>query len=206
VKQAVYGAIPRRLIRKGPSSARRVALTFDDGPDRLTHRYLDLLDELRVPATFFVLGLHCERYPELTREYVRRGHQLASHGYDHQPFPELRWNALRDNLDRADAIIGPQPAARSWVRPPYGKVDARVIGQLLTHGSTIAMWSFDSHDYELRDVESLAARCAPDNVSPGEVVLMHEGQQWTLDALPRIVESLRGAGYELVTMADLFAV
>src|SRR5512143_3091978 len=75
VKEAVFGALPKsRLIRRGPPEPRRVALTFDDGPDPMTSRYLDLLDALRVPATFFVLGQHCERYPDLARDYVRRGH------------------------------------------------------------------------------------------------------------------------------------
>jgi peptidoglycan-N-acetylglucosamine deacetylase len=206
VKEAVYGALPKsRLIRRGPTELRRVALTFDDGPDPMTSRYLDLLDQLGVPATFFVLGQHCERYPDLAREYVRRGHQIASHGYDHQRFPSLSWSALRDQLERTDAVLGPQPVARPWVRPPYGKVDARVLGQLLAHGATIALWSLDSHDYEIRDPDELVARCAPSEVASGEVILLHEGQQWTLDALPRIVDSLRGAGYEMVTMADLLA-
>ena len=206
VKEAVFGALPKsRLIRRGPQEQRRVALTFDDGPDPMTPRYLDLLDALRVPATFFVLGQHCERYPDLARDYVRRGHQIASHGYDHQRFPALSWSALRDQLERTDAVLGPQPVARPWVRPPYGKIDARVLGQLLAHGATIALWSLDSHDYEIRDPEELVARCAPSQVEPGEVILLHEGQQWTLDALPRIVEGLRGAGYEMVTMADLLA-
>jgi peptidoglycan/xylan/chitin deacetylase (PgdA/CDA1 family) len=205
-KELVYGAMPRsRLVRRGPAEPKRVCLTIDDGPDPMTPRYLDLLDELRVPATFFVLGQHCERYPELATEYVRRGHQVASHGYDHQPFPQLSWSALRDQLERTDALIGPQPVARSWVRPPYGKVDARVIGQLLASGATIALWSLDSYDYQIRDPDQLVARCAPDQVAPGEVILLHEGQQWTLDALPRIVEGLRAAGYEIVTMADLLA-
>ncbi len=206
VKEVVYGAIPRsRLVRRGPAISKRVSLTFDDGPDPMTLRYLDLLDELRVPATFFVLGLHCERYPDLATEYVRRGHQVASHGYDHQRFPSLSWSALHDQLERTDALLGPQPIARPWVRPPYGKVDARVLGQLLASGSTIALWSLDTHDYEVRDTDELVRRCAPEHVTSGEVFLLHEGQQWTLDALPRIVEGLRGAGYEMVTMADLFA-
>jgi peptidoglycan-N-acetylglucosamine deacetylase len=207
VKEAVYGALPRsRLFRRGPANLRRVALTFDDGPDLLTARYLDLLDELRAPATFFLVGKHCAQHPELTHEYVRRGHQIASHGWDHHPFPTLGWNALHDQLERTDAILGPQPTGRPWVRPPYGKIDARTIGQMLAYGSTIAMWSLDSHDYEVRDPGELVARCAPEQVAPGEVILMHEGQEWTLAALPRIIGGLREAGYELVTMSDLMVV
>lgn len=206
VKDAVYRALPRsRLIHRGPADRRQVALTFDDGPDPMTLRYLDLLDELGVAATFFVVGLSCQRHPELVREYVRRGHQVAGHGFDHRRFPDLGWNHLKDQLERTDAVLGAQPTPRPWVRPPFGAMDARVLGQLLGHGATVAMWSLDSHDYEIKDPDELAARCAPDRVGPGEVVLMHEGQDWTLAALPRIVGGLRDAGYELVTMADMMA-
>ena len=69
----------------------------------------------------------------------------------------------------------------------------------------VALWSLDPRDYETKDSDELGARCAPSHVSPGEVLLFHEGQQWTLDALPRIVGALRDEGYEMVTMADMFA-
>jgi peptidoglycan/xylan/chitin deacetylase (PgdA/CDA1 family) len=205
VKNAVYRAVPRsRLVQRGPSSRRQVALTFDDGPDHLTGAYLDLLDELDVRATFFVVGTACELEPQLTRDYVRRGHQIASHGYDHTRFPKLPWSALDEQLRKTTALLGPTPTTRPWVRPPYGDVDARVLAQLLASGSLIAMWSLDSHDYEVRDAEALAVRCSPRHVSAGEVILLHEGQQWTLDALPRIVHGLRDAGYEMVTMVEMF--
>lgn len=181
-----------------------MALTFDDGPDHLTTAYLDRLDELQVRATFFVLGQACERAPQLVREYVRRGHQIASHGYDHTRFSRLGWSELREQLQRTETALGLCSTARPWVRPPHGSVDARALAQLLSTGRTIAMWSLDSHDYEVRDAQEIATRCLPRRVCPGEVILFHEGQTWTLDALPRIVFALRSAGYELVTMAEMF--
>lgn len=190
-------------MTRGPATARRVALTFDDGPDDRTLAYLDRLDDLGVRATFFLMGDRSSTAPELVTEYVRRGHQIAGHGYDHEAFTRLRPSALVDQIERTNAVLGPQPTARPWVRPPYGRVDAFVLARLLLHGDTIALWSFDSHDYEIQDPDALVARCAPENITPGDVLLFHEGQQWTLDALPRIVEALRGAGYELVTMAEM---
>jgi len=206
LKSALYRAVPpSRLAHRGPTSTRRVALTFDDGPDHMTRAYLDRLDELGVPATFFLIGQACAKEPELVREYVRRGHQIANHGWDHMRFPKLRWSALRDQIERVESVLGPRTTARPWVRPPHGDFDARVLGQLLAHGQTIAMWSLDPQDYDVHDADEIARRCEPSRVAPGEVILLHEGQQWTLDALPRIVRGLRGAGYEMVTMADMFA-
>lgn len=208
VKSAVYDHVFDRvphLHRRGPAGARRVALTFDDGPDEHTERYLDLLDELGVPATFFVIGEYAARHPDLMRAYTRRGHQLAGHGYDHTRFTKLGRRALLDQCARTDRVLGAQLAGRPWVRPPHGSLDAPSLVTLLAAGYAVAMWTLDSCDYGDRDPASLAARCAPDQVAPGEVLLFHEGQRWTLEALPRIVGALHDAGYECVTMHDLFA-
>jgi peptidoglycan/xylan/chitin deacetylase (PgdA/CDA1 family) len=206
VREAAYRLAPSsRLLRRAPITDKRVALTFDDGPDEMTLEYLDLLDDLGVPATFFVVGDRADARPDLVREYVRRGHQIAVHGYDHRRFPDLTASELADQLRQSDRAIGPQPTGVPWVRPPYGALGARSMAQLLASGWVIALWSIDSKDYAHQDPEDVVARCTPDRIAPGDVVLFHEGQRWTLEALPRIVDDLRTAGYECVTMVDLFA-
>jgi peptidoglycan/xylan/chitin deacetylase (PgdA/CDA1 family) len=204
-KNAVLDRIPG-LLRKGPPGSRRIALTFDDGPDEvLTPKYLDVLDDLGVPATFFLLGESAARHPHLIGEYLRRGHQLASHGYDHSRFTKLSRRALLEQCARTEQAIGGQISGRPWVRPPHGSLGPSSIAALLAAQYTVALWSVDSLDYTVRDVPTLAEHCSPDRVSGGDVLLFHEGQQWTLNALPRIVSALHGAGYEIVTMHDLFA-
>ncbi len=204
VKNAVFDHVPG-LLRRGPRTAKRVALTFDDGPDELTPAYLDLLDKLRVPATFFLIGKNAVKRPELVREYVRRGHQIAGHGFDHTRFTRLPRRALLDQCARTDEALGGQITGRPWVRPPHGSVDAPSLLHLRLAGYAVALWSLDSCDYGDRDPDVLAERCSGSKVTPGEVLLFHEGQQWTLDALPAIVESLTAAGFECVTMFDLLA-
>lgn len=193
------------LLRRGPATVKRVALTFDDGPDELTARYLDVLDDLGVPATFFVCGARAEQHPDLVREYVRRGHQIAGHGYDHTRFTKLSRRQLIDQCQRTDRAIGGQASGRSWVRPPHGSLDASTLLSLRTSGYVVAMWTVDSHDYTERDPDKLAERCSPKAVGPGDVLLFHEGQEWTLAALPAIVTGLHAAGLECVTMHDLVA-
>ena len=204
VKNTLFDRVPG-ILRRGPATGKRVALTFDDGPDDFTPRYLEQLDTLDVPATFFVCGANADKHPELVREYRRRGHQVASHGYDHTKFSELSRRELLAQCERTEDALKGQFSGRPWVRPPHGALDPAAIMTLLAGGYTIAMWSFDACDYDDKDPDSLVARCAPQNLAPGEVLLFHEGQQWTLEALPRIVAQLRAAGYECVTMHDLFA-
>jgi peptidoglycan/xylan/chitin deacetylase (PgdA/CDA1 family) len=204
VKNAVLDRVPG-LLRHGPRTIKRIALTFDDGPDHLTPRYLEALDRLGVPATFFVCGTRAERHPDLVREYLRRGHQLASHGYDHTRFTRLTRHQLLEQCARTDHAIGGQASGRPWVRPPHGSIDTRSLLALRTAGYLVALWSLDSQDYTDRAPFKLVERCSPTAVSPGDVLLFHEGQDWTLAALPAIVPRLHAEGYECVTMHDLFA-
>lgn len=204
VKNAVLDRIPG-LLRRGPVTTKRVAITFDDGPDDMTPRYLELLDDLGVPATFFVCGGRAAERPDLIREYLRRGHQVANHGYDHQSFPKLSRRELLDQIERTDRAIGGQVTGRSWVRPPHGALDPASLLTLRSGGYVVALWSVDSYDYGEKDPAKLAETCGAHHVGAGDVLLFHEGQQWTLDALPSIIASLHGAGLECVTMHDLFA-
>jgi peptidoglycan/xylan/chitin deacetylase (PgdA/CDA1 family) len=204
VKNAVIDRLPG-VLRRGPLTSKRVALTFDDGPDDMTPRYLEMLDDLGVPATFFVTGERAAQYPELVRQYLRRGHQVASHGYDHTRFTRLSRSELLHQLERTERAIGGQITGRPWVRPPHGAIDTSSVLAMRSAGYTVALWSVDSCDYDIRDGHQLAEKCSPAVVGAGDVLLFHEGQQWTIDALPRIVAALHGAGLECVTMHDLFA-
>jgi peptidoglycan/xylan/chitin deacetylase (PgdA/CDA1 family) len=205
VKNAVYDWMPG-MLRKGPAVGKRIALTFDDGPDLMTPQLLERLDDLGVPATFFVNGEHADAHPQLIREYLRRGHQVANHGYDHTRFSRLSRRALLDQIQRTERSIGGgQVSGTPWVRPPHGAVDPLSLLTLRTAGYLVAMWSVDSMDHSERDPAQLAANCSPAKVGAGDVILFHEGQSWTLEALPRIVAALHASGLECVTMHDLFA-
>jgi peptidoglycan-N-acetylglucosamine deacetylase len=202
IKNAVFDAFPG-VRRRGPSTSKRVALTFDDGPDHLTERYLDMLDQLGVPATFFLVGGRAASRPDLVREYRRRGHQIAGHGYDHKRFNQLGLRELLEQCARTETTLGGQLSGRPWVRPPHGSLDATSLVSLVAAGYTVAMWSLDSRDYSTTSSSEIIRACA--GVTAGDVLLLHEGQQWTLDALPNIVAALQAAGLECVTMHDLFA-
>jgi peptidoglycan/xylan/chitin deacetylase (PgdA/CDA1 family) len=193
-----------RVYWRGPGDVRRVALTFDDGPQDLTDAYLAVLDRHGAAATFFVMGDLTEARPRAIREYLRRGHQVGGHGYDHTRMTRLSTRELIGQLERTERAIGPVPQGRLWVRPPYGALSPTVVATMLVRGYRIGMWSLDSHDFEL-DADGVVGRCAPERVVPGDVLLLHEGYAHTLEALPRIIQNLQGAGYELVTMADLVA-
>jgi peptidoglycan/xylan/chitin deacetylase (PgdA/CDA1 family) len=204
------------MFLRGPSTRRRVALTFDDGPHEMTPRYLEILEKAGARATFFVVGTACQQYPDGAGEMVRAGHEVASHGFTHKAFPKLSGTELRSELARTAALLPHAPHAphapntpharrRPMVRPPRGSVSPRSLLTCFRAGYTSAMWSLDTLDWKARDADELVGRLPPARLEAGEIVLLHEGEKVTLAALPRILANLQGAGFELVTLSELLA-
>jgi peptidoglycan/xylan/chitin deacetylase (PgdA/CDA1 family) len=187
--------------RKLAAPRRRVALTFDDGPTDLTHDYLSVLGRFGTRATFFVVGELCARRPDLVHAMVQAGHELAGHGYTHRRFTELSTFELRDELERTRALL-PDPGRRPFVRPPHGAVSLSSTIACARAGFTCVLWSRDSGDWCTRRADDVV-RTFHEALEPGAIVLFHEGQAWTLDALPEILTNLEKAGHELCTVGEL---
>jgi peptidoglycan-N-acetylglucosamine deacetylase len=207
VREIANLALPRSvLFARSPRdrSRKRIALTFDDGPDRMTVRYLDILARLGVRATFFLVGENVARAPDLASEYLRRGHEVGGHGWSHEPFSTMTNERLAEELERTDALLpSPPSGARRLVRPPRGELSLRALVRIAAAGYTTVMWSVDSDDSRTRDPRAIERRMAPGNVLPGDIVLLHELQPWTLDALPSVIGALRARGLEPVTVSEL---
>jgi peptidoglycan/xylan/chitin deacetylase (PgdA/CDA1 family) len=200
--KVVVDLLPRAMVvRRGNAQSRKVALTFDDGPDANTHTYLDLLDRLEVRATFFLLGSACVARPDDVRAIVARGHEVASHGFTHRPFPSLDRRALRDELSRSQRALLPTERNRPLVRPPRGATSARSLVECAAAGYQTVLWSLDSDDCRTEDRDVVVAKLSM--ATAGDIVLLHEGQSWTLAALPRIIEDLRARGLEPGTVSDV---
>lgn len=193
------------VVWRGHEQPGRVALTFDDGPGPLTMDYLEVLEQLDTRATFFLVGELCEQYPELVRAIAERGHELANHGYTHRPFPKLGGRELSSELERTQALLPRQRAGRALVRPPYGAVSPASLLTCARQGFTTVMWSKNSGDWARHDAAEVAQTFRGESATGGDIVLLHEGQPWTMKALPTIVGELKKAGHELVTVSELLA-
>jgi peptidoglycan/xylan/chitin deacetylase (PgdA/CDA1 family) len=186
-----------------PGRRNEVALTFDDGPTGLTPAYLDVLERFGVRATFFLLGRYCARNPELVYDIAARGHELASHGYSHRRFNLLSPELLREELFETRRLLRSDRTPTSLVRPPHGVVSLSSLLTSARAGFTNVLWSYDSGDASVRTPGEVLSRFEKRAVSPGAIVLLHEGQRWTLEALPGVLETLKEAGHELVTVGEL---
>ena len=181
---------------------RPLALTFDDGPSELTPAYLEVLARFGARATFFVVGEQCAAHPELVSAIAAGGHELSAHGYTHRRFPSLSARELRKELTGTASLL---PASRRpLVRPPHGAVSLSSILTCASAGFTTVLWSHDSGDWCTTNADDVCAAFEDERVlEPGAFVLLHEGQPWTLHALPTVLGRLSEAGHDLVTVGEL---
>ena len=183
-----------------------MALTFDDGPTELTMAYLEVLARFGARATFFLVGAPCAAHPELVSAIATAGHELAGHGYTHRLFPDLSPEVLREELTRTAALLPRSFGPRPLVRPPQGAVSLSSVYTCNSAGFTTALWSHDSGDWCTTSAEDVCAAFeSKQGLEPGAVVLLHEGQPWTLRALPTVLGKLSEAGHDFVTMGELLA-
>jgi peptidoglycan/xylan/chitin deacetylase (PgdA/CDA1 family)/uncharacterized membrane protein YbhN (UPF0104 family) len=201
-------------LRRGPRRARRVALTFDDGPSDDTPAVLDALDRAGVRATFFVLGEAAAARPDLVREVARRGHEVALHGHTHVKLALAGPGRVAAEIDRGREAIraaGVEPAP--LFRAPHGWKGPFLRSALRTRGLRLVAWTRGAWDTERPGAAAIAER-ASRRPRAGEIVLLHDGcgtpgidprRDQTAAALPEIARRWRDAGYELVTAGALAA-
>lgn len=197
-------------IEKGETAEKVIALTFDDGPDKIiTPQLLDILKEKGVPATFFVVGQQVSYYPELAKRMVEEGHSIANHTWDHPELSKIYTAQVIQQITSTNEIIEKVTGVKATLfRPPYGDytaADAVIFDKL---GFKNILWSVDTIDWSGKSAEEILTIVHRDK-SPGGIVLQHNFQntklQGTVDALPQIIDELRSEGYQFVTIDHLLA-
>jgi peptidoglycan/xylan/chitin deacetylase (PgdA/CDA1 family)/sugar lactone lactonase YvrE len=189
------------------TSRRLVALTFDDGPSEpYTQRVLDILASHHVRATFFLVGRFVQAYPQLVRQEMDLGHELANHTYDHprltQQAPADIVSQLRGGTAALQQVGG---AAPRWFRPPYGLFSGAISTAADGLGQATIGWHYTFDQYLLHDPANGVADLLR-NLRPGSIVLAHDGQKLLdsrLDQLPNFLAGLRRNCMTPTTVGDL---
>ncbi|EFC80749.1 polysaccharide deacetylase family protein [Parafrankia sp. EUN1f] len=196
----------------GVGRSDHVALTFDDGPDPVsTPSFLEVLDELDVRATFFVLGGMAQRSPGLVREMAAAGHELAVHGWDHRPMLLRGPMSTYDQLARTrDLLAETTGRAPRYVRPPHGVLSSGVLAASRRLDLTPVLWTAWGRDWTAAATASnVLATIAPD-LRGGATVLLHDSDctsapgAWrsALGALPELAARCDDAGLRLGPLAE----
>lgn len=202
-----------KLVPRETQVGRRIALTFDDGPDpRWTPEIADTLMRLHVPATFFAVGEHVVEHPEVVADLHRDGFGLGNHTFSHADLTSA--GDLRDfQISLTESAISGAAGIRArFVRPPYsatpgavGPEQERAYAEIARHGYVIALANYDAEDWRRPGVDDIVRNATPPG-KRGGVILMHDGggdRSETVAALERLVPELRARGFKFVSLNAL---
>jgi len=177
-----------------------LALTFDDGPDAdFTPRILDTLKRHHVQATFFVVGLHAQRHPDLIRREFLDGHEIGNHSWDHADFTKLRPAQIREEIFHTQQVISAANVPVPTIfRPPYGAINDVVMSNVPL---SVVRWNIDPEDWNVKQPKNIVDHLSS-TVKPGGVIILHDTEQYTAEALDSLLQQLEGT-YHFVTVSDL---
>ena len=204
------------VMRQYSATGKKVALTFDDGPDpKYTPEILRILKENGVNATFFIIGNQAAQNPRIARQSWADGNELGNHTYTHPHIATVSPMRAELELNATQMLIESLTGRMSMLfRPPYGDgpdssmivaEDTQLLLQMERDGYVTVGMNIDPKDYEKPGPEKIVSRIDQD-LSKGHVILLHDGggdRAQTVQALPMIIRDLKAKGYQFVTVSQL---
>ena len=184
-----------------------IALTFDDGPAKITTpRLLDMLAQRGIKVTFFVLGENAQANPELLKREVAEGHEIGNHSWNHPNLAKMSDEAVHSQLQRTQDLIfqtiGIKP---KLMRPPYGSFTERQRKWANEQfGYKTILWEVDPNDWKKPGPAVVAHRILSET-RPGYIILAHDIHAQTIDAMAETLDGLLAKGFKFVTVSELIA-
>lgn len=182
-------------------SKKRVALTFDDGPDaKVTPQILATLQKYDAKATFFMVGRNVPKNATIVKQIYDAGHEIGNHTSNHKKLTALSISGVRQEVNGTSnaiyAAIGQYPTV---FRPPYGATNEQVRS-VMTIPSIL--WSIDTLDWKHHNPDKILAYVKA-SVKDGSIILMHDIHQTTANGLDNVLLYLQKQGYEFVTVSEI---
>lgn len=199
------GEVPAEPIMAGKADPTKpmIALTFDDGPSKVTARILDSLEANDARATFYMVGNRINSYPDAVRRMEALGCEFGNHTWAHTYLTKLSAQGIHDTLNQTSGTLQNIVGKRTTtVRPPGGYVNDSVRQALASYGISAVMWSIDTLDWKTRNAQS-TINTVLSQVKDGDVILMHDLYSATADAAAVLIPELKNRGYQLVTVSEL---
>ena len=179
-----------------------VALTFDDGPSgKFTRKLLEGLEARDAKATFLLCGYRMEQYPELTERIFREGHEIGLHGYSHKFMQNMCRTEVTEEIRRGMDLL-PEGCEAAFLRSPGGLCGSCVMDAAADQGLSILHWSVDPKDWATHDADAIEKEIL-DHVQDGDVILLHDMSDSSVEAALAIIDELQEEGYRFVTASEL---
>src|SRR5437870_5095325 len=197
-------------VLHGDPTVASMALVFNVGAGfEPATGILDTLAERQQHATFFVMGWWAERHPDVLRQIADGGHEIASHGHSIFDLTQASDAEVRADLEAADTAISTVTGrtTRPLWSPSAGYRNARVRSIAASLGYRPILWTVDSADWTLEATPESVYSHVVNGASNGAIVVLHldspKSRDATAQVLPAAIQSLRDAGYQLMTITEL---
>jgi peptidoglycan-N-acetylglucosamine deacetylase len=181
-----------------------VAISFDASwGAEYTPVILDTLDEYHVKATFFLVNIWLEDYPDMAKEIVARGHEIGLHSTTHPHCSQLSKSQLLSELnDNFKMVVETTGYLPCLFRPPFGDYNNQVVETVNACGYDCIQWSVDSLDWKDLSADEIVQRVMKD-IHAGDIILFHNNGLHTAEALPIILDQLKEKGLNAVSVSEL---
>lgn len=185
-------------------NGKKIAITFDDGPNEMTLSVLDVLRKYNAKATFFCIGKNIETYPDILKKMIKEGHVVGNHSYSHSSFFDFyKKNKIIAEIEQTDALIESVSGLKTKLfRPPYGVTNPSIRRALkVTKHQTIG-WNIRSLDGIIKNEKFLLDRIIK-RIKPGGIVLLHDTSSQTVRVLEELLSFLQKNNYTVVPLEEL---
>lgn len=188
------------LSRAPKELAPTVAITFDDGPSIYTESLLEGLKQRQVKASFFLLGKNIQGKEAVVEEMYRQGHLIGNHTYSHVQLSKLSKEEAKEEIEKTSELIyNITGEYTNFVRPPYGDWEKEL--EYLVNMLPV-FWSVDPLDWKTDDAKSVV-KSVEKEIQDGDIILLHDSTESSVEAALGIVDDLQAKGYEFVTVDEL---
>ncbi len=198
------------MVHQVPTTARVVAFTFDDGPHPVyTPQLLDIFQDVRGKATFFMIGQQIDAHPATAAAAHAAGHELGNHTLTHPKLTQLTPEAARAELVQTDARIQriTGGAVRTF-RPPFLDVNDAILALAAELGYwSIGAVNLGTRDWEQPGIAHIVEQTRA-SVSSGSILVFHDGfgdRSQSVAAVRILVTELAAQEYRFVTVSELLA-
>ena len=203
--QEVVFDMDRNLIAEDQnnenSKSKKIAITFDDGPSNKSKELVDLLEELDIVATFFILGCNASKYKEELKYIYARGHEIGNHSYSHPDFKKITIEEGLAEIEKTQQIIYKTILHYPRVfRFPYGSVNKEILKCI---DMPAILWNADSLDWQCFDSKIIIEKLKHE-IKENGILLFHDFKYYNKEAITTIVNDLKQEGYVFVTISELF--
>jgi peptidoglycan/xylan/chitin deacetylase (PgdA/CDA1 family) len=190
---------------------KEVVLTFDDGPWPTTIAVVKALADECVRATFFAIGKHATYYPEILRSVAAAGHTVGTHTWSHQDLSKKAPEDAKAEIEKAISAVqwalGDQAREAPFFRFPALRHPPEMVTYLGERNIAIFSTDMDSFDFKVRKPDQIVKSVIAKLQKQGKgIVLMHDFQAGTSQAVPQLLAELKASGYKIVHMRPMAAV